>query len=136
MPNDPLTLCVTSGKGGVGKTSITINLAISLLKEAKNETGIKVKQELADYFCEIKDIKAEPFLRNELGRVKENEHYSEFITYKSMIINALKYCGTFESIESLYNIKNPQLKRDADEAIAAIQNRIGTGDKGWLSISH
>ncbi len=35
MPNDPLTVCITSGKGGVGKTSLAVNLALSLLKENK-----------------------------------------------------------------------------------------------------
>lgn len=35
MLNEPLTICITSGKGGVGKTSITVNLAMSLLKEGK-----------------------------------------------------------------------------------------------------
>ena len=28
----PLTLCVTSGKGGVGKTSFTVNFAIALTR--------------------------------------------------------------------------------------------------------
>lgn len=35
MPNDPLTLCITSGKGGVGKTSIAVNLAMSIINEGK-----------------------------------------------------------------------------------------------------
>lgn len=35
MSNNPLTVCIASGKGGVGKTSITVNLAMSLLKEGK-----------------------------------------------------------------------------------------------------
>ena len=35
----PLTLCVTSGKGGVGKTSFTVNLAIAL---ARNDQRVLV----------------------------------------------------------------------------------------------
>lgn len=35
MPIDSLTVCITSGKGGVGKTSLTVNLAISILKQGK-----------------------------------------------------------------------------------------------------
>ncbi|WP_054698571.1 P-loop NTPase [Desulfosarcina cetonica] len=35
----PLTLCVTSGKGGVGKTSFTINFAIAL---SRNDSRVLV----------------------------------------------------------------------------------------------
>ena len=33
--NPPRTLCVTSGKGGVGKTSVTVNLAIALARNGR-----------------------------------------------------------------------------------------------------
>lgn len=33
MPNQPMTICITSGKGGVGKTSIAVNLALALAKK-------------------------------------------------------------------------------------------------------
>jgi flagellar biosynthesis protein FlhG len=39
MQNTPLTLCVTSGKGGVGKTSFTVNFAIAL---ARNDRRVLV----------------------------------------------------------------------------------------------
>jgi flagellar biosynthesis protein FlhG len=29
----PVTLCITSGKGGVGKTSLTVNLAFALTEK-------------------------------------------------------------------------------------------------------
>jgi flagellar biosynthesis protein FlhG len=35
MSIDSLTVCITSGKGGVGKTSLTVNLAISIIKQGK-----------------------------------------------------------------------------------------------------
>ena len=35
MAQNPFTICITSGKGGVGKTSLTVNLAVTLAKEGK-----------------------------------------------------------------------------------------------------
>lgn len=33
--NDPIRICITSGKGGVGKTSFTVNLAFSLIERGQ-----------------------------------------------------------------------------------------------------
>lgn len=35
MASNPFTMCITSGKGGVGKTSLTVNLAAALAKDDK-----------------------------------------------------------------------------------------------------
>jgi hypothetical protein len=105
------------------------------LDNAEHESSTAIKKELVDYFRIIGDVKAEPFLRNELDRKRDYEGKPDFLSYKQAVIQALKYCGTYESIEPLYRIKQFTLKRAADEAIAMIQDRIGSGDKGWLSIS-
>jgi hypothetical protein len=105
------------------------------LEHAEKESDITVKQKLAGYFRMTRNNKAEPFLRKELHVQRGNESIHDFVSYKLAIIWALKYCGTYESIEPLYRINQPALKREADEAIAMIQDRIGAGDKGWLSIS-
>ena len=55
-------------------------------------------------------------------------------SYGLKLIEALASCGTFKSIEVLYGVKSLALKRDAEKAIATIQDRIGTGDAGWLSM--
>lgn len=104
------------------------------LKKAVKETSIRVKQALVDYFRVIGDVKAEPFLRKELSGIQGDETGSDYTAYRLTIIRALKYCGTYESIESLSRIKQISLKREADEAIAMIQYRIGPGGRGWLSI--
>jgi flagellar biosynthesis protein FlhG len=35
MASNPFTMCITSGKGGVGKTSLTVNLAAALANEGR-----------------------------------------------------------------------------------------------------
>lgn len=118
------------------KTECEVCFLDYFLEKAENESSTAVKQELADYFRVTGDVKAEPFLRKELGTKRDYETMTDFHLYKLTVIQALKYCGTYESIEPLYNVKQLALKREADEAIAAIQDRIGAaGDKGWLSIS-
>lgn len=105
------------------------------LEQAERESSTAVKQELAEYFKMTGDAKAESFLRKELLLKRSYETIPDFTSYKRKIIEALKHCGTYKSIEPLYNIKQLTLKREADEAIAMIQDRIGSGDKGWLSIT-
>ncbi|MBN1412388.1 MAG: HEAT repeat domain-containing protein [Spirochaetales bacterium] len=104
------------------------------LQQADRETDFEVKREIILYFKNTGDAKAEPFLRNELERTLGKEYIPDSAGYKSALIDALKRCGTYDSIEPLYKIRSMIFKREADKAIAAIQHRIGAGDKGWLSI--
>ena len=80
--NLPLTLCITSGKGGVGKTSLTVNLAFALVKKGARVLivdgdlglanvdvilGLSVKRTIRD----VLDSGADPLeegLRKVLGR--------------------------------------------------------------------
>lgn len=57
---------------------------------------------------------------------------------KVPVLSALETCGTLDAVEPIYNlgksIFNPGLRNAAQQAIAAIQERCGSGDSGWLSL--
>lgn len=56
----------------------------------------------------------------------------------SAVIDALGNMGQLEAVEPLYRLTkstiNPRTDQAANQAIAAIQARHGTGDEGWLSV--
>lgn len=54
--------------------------------------------------------------------------------YKTACVKALGSCGTYDSIALLDKQKGFRLNRDIDQAIAGIQQIIGSGDAGWVSL--
>lgn len=93
---DPVTLCITSGKGGVGKTSLAVNLAFALAKKGPRVLvvdgdlglanvdvllGLSVKRTIRD----VLDSGADPFetvvhLERNLGVLPASSGVPEMVT--------------------------------------------------------
>ena len=96
---------------------------------ARADRDPEVKKAMVEYFGAVNHEGAEDFLRAELeSKEKRTEKYN------SALIQALGRCGSYASIEFLDRRRNPLNSRHINQAIAEIQNRIGAGDGGWLSI--
>jgi hypothetical protein len=93
----------------------------------KTEIGLR---ELIRYYAVKEKSDAETDLEKII--VSNNPFVSDGI--RKDAIRALAVCGTYRSIEFLNRNINPSFYREADKAIAMIQDRIGTGDSGWLSL--
>jgi hypothetical protein len=82
-----------------------------------------------DYFSVAADTSFEKIFHTILdsGKIPENVE-------KNKIVYVLGKCGTYPSIGRLHAMKDHVNPRIVDQAIAGIQNRIGVGDAGWLSV--
>lgn len=90
-----------------------------------------VKTAFIKYLIKFKNTKYEKTISNELGR---NSDVS--LEYKNLCIKALGECGTYPSIQLLDNLRTKYAEAAITNAISRIQNRIGSGDDGWLSMKN
>lgn len=102
---------------------------IPYLKDVRIRLSNDVKEILARYYQLLGVAEAEQYLQREIDEdeMSTNE-------YKISCIQALGACGTYNSIAFLDNHRGLRLYQEIDQAIASIQNRIGSGDAGWLSV--
>ena len=87
----------------------------------------KIMAALFSYFRNMKRPEAEPVLIEYLERCSKKKDIL------ILCISALGACGTYRSIGLIDRYKTRDNSRIADQAIAAIQDRIGVGSDGWLS---
>ncbi len=85
-----------------------------------------VKQQVYRYIKMTADPAAEDFLISEL----EQDEFSRGSAAKACI-EALGVCGSLKAIAVLDKRRH---YREADQAIARIQERVETGDSGWLTL--
>lgn len=103
--------------------------AFSFIPFIVEEKNTAVQAALINYLGKHSSARVLTFLHKQL---KENIPHE--LCFRSAIIKLLGLCGNYESIELLNKIHGLALKKYINQAIASIQNRIGTGGSGWLSI--
>ncbi len=103
-------------------------------KELQNFGSISSRMEILSFFSAAgADSAAEEQMHRFLSAVYEDD----IDTYKEFyytFVRILGKCGTCKSIAFLNSIRKKFPERLINQAIACIQERIGVGDAGWLSI--
>lgn len=95
----------------------------------RDNFNVEVRQKLAEFYGKIKTESAADWLEAELK--SENRYPAE---YRRELIGALGGCGNYKSISVLNGERKTRYSREIDKAIAEIQERIGAGDSGWLTL--
>ena len=95
----------------------------------RDNLDTEVCRRLAEFYGIMNAENASGWLESELK--SENKHPAE---YRMELIRALGSCGSYGSIAVLNSVKSSKFSRAVDQAIAEIQERIGAGDSGWLSM--
>lgn len=95
----------------------------------KDCTDLGEKMAIVHYWGAVSAVELENVIIEEIK--KESSAHSK---YAVACISALGGCGKYKSIAFLDDIKEFPTRKLIEQSIIFIQQRIGSGDEGWLSV--